>query len=157
MDVLITGGTGFLGSHLCEYFLEKKAKVGVLIRRQASTTVKPSMFGLLKLSEHVEQIPCDLDSFEQVHELMAHHRPHVVVHLAAVADVNQSRKMPLQTFNSSATGLLNIAEAIRQLELETRIVNHITDKVYFGNPIPFVEEMPFHTGTIVRHQNIWDM
>ena len=157
MDVLITGGTGFLGSHLCEYFLEKKAKVGVLIRRQASTTVKPSMFGLLKLSEHVEQIPCDLDSFEQGHELMAHHRPHVVVHLAAVADVNQSRKMPLQTFNSSATGLLNIAEAIRQLELETRIVNHITDKVYFGNPIPFVEEMPFHTGTIVRHQNIWDM
>ncbi|MBT3372546.1 MAG: NAD(P)-dependent oxidoreductase [Rhodospirillaceae bacterium] len=148
MDVLITGGTGFLGSHLCEYFLEKKASVGILTRRQASTAVKPSMFGLLKLSDRVEQIPCELENFAQVCELMAQHQPHVVVHLAAVADVNQSRQMPLQTFNASATGLLNIAEAVRQLELETRIVNHITDKVYFANPIPFVEDMPFHTGTI---------
>ena len=147
MRVLITGANGFLGAHLCEAFLSRGDEVYAVLRRKPNhdrDSRDISKFFMKRINEQVGTVFADLHDFEETRSMIGDIRPDVLIHLAAIGDVTMAGSMPLETFRASAIGSVHLLEALRQLRLDCKVLNHSTDKVYVGNAPPFVEDMPFH-------------
>ena len=105
--ILITGGAGFIGSHLCDALLEKGYAVRIL---DDLSTGKRSN---LQLGHpQLELIEGDVADAALVARAAAGCR--AVVHLAAVASVQASVEDPVKTHQSNFIGTLNVCEAMRQ-------------------------------------------
>ncbi|AZC25793.1 MULTISPECIES: NAD-dependent epimerase/dehydratase family protein [Pseudomonas] len=105
--VLITGGAGFIGSHLTDALLAKGYRVRVL---DDLSTGKPSNLPLD--NPRVELIEGDVADAALVNRAMQ--GCSAVAHLAAVASVQASVDDPVQTHQSNFIGTLNVCEAMRQ-------------------------------------------
>ncbi|WP_028695449.1 NAD-dependent epimerase/dehydratase family protein [Pseudomonas cremoricolorata] len=104
--VLITGGAGFIGSHLCDALLASGQRVRVL---DDLSTGKRS--NLQIDHPHLELIQGDVADSALV--LRAVQGCRAVVHLAAVASVQASVEDPVKTHQSNFIGTLNVCEAMR--------------------------------------------
>jgi GDP-4-dehydro-6-deoxy-D-mannose reductase len=117
MKVLITGITGFVGSHLAEYCLQLDDPVEVVgICRWRSRREN-----IEHLGDAVELHECDLRDASSVHKLLTAVRPERIFHLAAQSYVPSSWNSPAETITTNVIGQLNIFEAMRELQLEARI------------------------------------
>ncbi|MGJ7550033.1 NAD-dependent epimerase/dehydratase family protein [Pseudomonas alloputida] len=104
--ILITGGAGFIGSHLCDALLAKGYAVRILDDLSTGKRVN------LQLDNpRLELIEGDVADAELVQHAAAGCA--AVVHLAAVASVQASVEDPVKTHQSNFIGTLNVAEAMR--------------------------------------------
>lgn len=141
--ILLTGATGFLGGWLVSSFLDRNEHVVAVINPGSSIRKNDlAQYYLRGLDKRCEEARIDLLKPEAVEELISRVRPDVVIHLAAVGDVTLAAHNPALTFETSARSTLNLLDALRRTSPETLFISHTTDKVYSGNPIPFVEDMP---------------
>lgn len=139
MRVLITGITGFVGSHLAEYALGKKAEVWGSIRWRSSTENIDHIKGELKLVE------CDLRDLSSVTRLIEETRPDYIFHLAAQSFVPTSWHAPDETLTTNVISQLNILEAVRFRKLEPIIQIAGSSEEYgqvYENEIPVKETNP---------------
>jgi GDP-4-dehydro-6-deoxy-D-mannose reductase len=114
MKALITGITGFAGSHLAEYLLREQPDVEVFgIRRWRSR-----MDNIAHLEGQVELLECDLKDYSSVHAALSRVRPDYVFHLAAQSFVPTSWNSPSETLATNVSGQVNLFEAIRALGLD---------------------------------------
>ena len=114
MRALITGLTGFAGSHLAEYILAEHPEVEVFgSYRWRSRTENVEHFG-----PRVTLIEADLRDYSSVHALLGQVRPDYVFHLAAQSYVPASWRAPAETLSTNITGQTNLFEAIRDLGLD---------------------------------------
>jgi GDP-D-mannose dehydratase len=116
MRVLITGITGFVGSHLAELALAEGAEVVGSLRGRSNT-------------EHIEHIRDRLTLLESelrdvfsVRALLEQARPDYVVHLAAQSFVAASWHTPSETLFTNAICQMNLFEAMRQLGNDARFI-----------------------------------
>ncbi|MGE1094178.1 NAD-dependent epimerase/dehydratase family protein [Pseudomonas zeae] len=123
--ILITGGAGFIGSHLTDALLAKGYAVRIL---DDLSTGKRS--NLPKENPHVEFVEGDVANAALVARVMIGCR--AVVHLAAVASVQASVEDPVRTHQSNFIGSLNVCEAMRQAEVK-RVVFASSAAVYGNN------------------------
>ena len=117
MRVLVTGGSGFIGSHVVDKLREHG--------------VSPRIFDLLRSPHHK---PGEVDTFvgslmdtEALRLAMA--GCHAVIHLAAVADVKDVHNEPSYAENINTRGTLNVLEAARKAGVE-RVIYGSTTWVY---------------------------
>ncbi|WP_175653499.1 NAD-dependent epimerase/dehydratase family protein [Pseudomonas sp. Marseille-P9899] len=123
--ILITGGAGFIGSHLCDALLEKGYAVRVL--DDLSTGKRDN----LQLGHpNLQLIEGDVADAALVNQAAAGCR--AVVHLAAVASVQASVEDPVKTHQSNFIGTLNVCEAMR-LNGIRRVVFASSAAVYGNN------------------------
>ncbi len=106
MKVLITGGAGFIGSHLCERLLAAGDSVRIL--DNLSTGKRDN----LPADARVELVVGDVADMAIVERCIADVQ--AVVHLAAVASVQASIDDPIATHRSNFDGTLNLLEAARR-------------------------------------------
>ena len=123
--VLITGGAGFIGSHLTDVLLAKGYTVRIL---DDMSTGKRSNLPLD--NPRVELIEGDVADAATVARAMAGCR--AVAHLAAVASVQASVDDPVRTHQSNFVGTLNVCEAMRQANIK-RVVFASSAAVYGNN------------------------
>lgn len=125
LPFLVTGGAGFIGSHLVDALLARGCSVRVL---DNLSTGKPGNLPL----EHarLELIEGDVADAGQVRQAMRGCR--AVVHLAAVASVQASVDDPVGTHQSNFIGTLNICEAMREQGLK-RVLFASSAAVYGDN------------------------
>jgi UDP-glucose 4-epimerase len=123
--VLITGGAGFIGSHLVDALLAKGCRVRVL---DNLSTGKPSNLPLS--NPRLELIEGDVADAALVARSMLGCR--AVAHLAAVASVQASVDDPVSTHQSNFVGTLNVCEAMRKHGVQ-RIVFSSSAAVYGNN------------------------
>lgn len=116
MKVLITGITGFVGSHLAEYLLTKRGVVVHGIERWRSKEDN-----ILSIKEKVRLHYCDIRDASSVHEVIRKVRPDRIFHLAAQSFVLSSWTAPAETLTTNIIGQLNIFEAVRKLKLNPPI------------------------------------
>ncbi|MBL8892720.1 MAG: GDP-mannose 4,6-dehydratase [Planctomycetaceae bacterium] len=133
--VLITGGAGFIGSHLAEYLLARGAMVTLV--DDLSTGSMDNISGLIS-NPKVRWVPGTVSDRRLVAELVS--QTDVVFHLAAAVGVALIAKQPIQTIerNVEPTQFL-LAELSRHHELGRSIPVFIasTSEVYGKNPKPF--------------------
>ena len=116
MKVLITGITGFVGSHLAEHLLSKKniAVHGIERWRSKEDNIQ-------QIKEKIRLHYCDIRDASSVHEVIRKVRPDRIFHLAAQSFVFSSWMAPAETLTTNIIGELNIFEAVRELGLHPRI------------------------------------
>ncbi len=132
---VVTGGAGFIGSHLLDVLVQRDCEVIVAdnlftgkienIKRHLQTpTVK--FFNISILSDNLSTVFSDAD---------------VVFHLAAIPRIRYSTKYPLITNKVNVEGTLNVLEAVRKSNVE-RVVFSSSSSVYGPQPIlPLKEDM----------------
>jgi UDP-glucose 4-epimerase len=99
----VTGGAGFIGSHVVDVLVERGDEVHVI--DNLATGRRENLNGAATLHEHDIREPLDA-LFDEI-------RPEVVVHLAAQADVGTSVERPLFDAEVNVLGTLNVLEAAR--------------------------------------------
>ncbi|RUS44224.1 GDP-mannose 4,6-dehydratase [Cohnella sp. AR92] len=115
MKALITGITGFVGSHLAEYLLSRKIEVVGTVRNRSRMDHIRSIEREIKLAE------CELRDPFSVDSLIRSEKPDLLFHLAAQSFVPTSWNSPMDTIHNNIAGQLNLMEAIRRHGLGTRI------------------------------------
>ncbi|MFA6410054.1 MAG: GDP-mannose 4,6-dehydratase [Candidatus Buchananbacteria bacterium] len=112
MKVLITGITGFAGSHLADYILSEFPAVEIFgIKRWRSKAENIEEF-----KDKFKFYECDIKDAHNVYEVIDEVRPDKIFHLAAQSYVPASWESPAETLTINITGQCNILEAIRKIK-----------------------------------------
>ncbi len=118
MKALITGITGFAGSHLAEHLLAEHPDVEVYgIYRWRSRRDNIEHID----SSKVRLIEADLRDYTSLHHLLDRVRPDYVFHLAAQSFVPSSWKAPNETLTTNIAGQTNLFEAVRAVGIDPTI------------------------------------
>lgn len=142
MKILITGITGFVGSHLAEYILNLKENhsiYGICRWRSPKDNLK-NIYSKVKL---LEADLCDLSSLVRSMTELA---PDIIFHLGAQSYVLASFNSPVQTLMTNAIGTANLLEAIRISGINPIIHICSSSEVYgqvSQEDIPIKENCPF--------------
>lgn len=134
---LVTGATGFIGSHLVR-FLQAKGwdVVGTYRAREANSRQK---------LPNLRFVPCDLRDGRQVRRLFHKDEFGYVFHLGAQSLPTLSWKDPVSTFESNIMGSLNLFEAIRRIKRPPIVVSACSGAEYGHvrpSAVPVTEEHP---------------
>lgn len=143
MKILITGITGFVGSHLAEFCLKQKnVKIyGTVFPKDFKKEVKK----LAHFKKRIEFFECDLAKKEQVKKVLLKVRPNKIFHLAGQSRVSSSWDSPEKTLLNNITSDLNLFEAVRSAKINPVIVVAGSSEEYgltFKNELPIKEENP---------------
>jgi len=140
MRALITGITGFAGSHLAEHLLDEGWEV-FGIRRWRSPLVNVE-----HLMERIVLEFCDIQDPSAVRNTLDEVRPDAVFHLAAQSYVLTSWQQPTDTINCNITGELNVLEGLRALEMfDVRVQLACSSEEYglvHADEVPIKESNP---------------
>lgn len=140
MRVLITGITGFAGSHLADYCLARGdvELYGILRWRSRTENIE-------HIRENISLIECDLRDATSTRDVIEDIKPDYIFHLAAQSFVPTSWKAPAESLVTNVIGQLNIFEAVRKINLDCRIQLACSSEEYgFVNEseLPIKEENP---------------
>jgi GDP-4-dehydro-6-deoxy-D-mannose reductase len=116
--VLITGGTGFVGTHLVKFLKSRESRIAIL----ASS-------GCSEFSD-LECYQADVRDADKVFAAIHQFKPNCIYHLAAVSLVDVSWRSPRLTYEVNVFGTLNVLEAAMRLAPPPRILNISTAQVY---------------------------
>jgi GDP-4-dehydro-6-deoxy-D-mannose reductase len=137
MRALVTGGNGFVGSHLCRLLSEQGNEVAIAGRSHDGGDV---------------DLAFDLGDAASVRSVVESSRPDVVFHLAAQAFVPESTLDPLATYDANVMGTARLYEAIRQVRSDDppRVLFASSAEVYgarSNRELPLREEFSLRPAT----------
>jgi GDP-4-dehydro-6-deoxy-D-mannose reductase len=140
-NALITGITGFAGSHLAEFLLAEQPDVRVygLYRWRSRTE------NIRGIAGRVEMVEGDLRDYSSVRRALEISRPDYVFHLAAQSFVPSSWSAPNETLTTNITGQVNLFEAVRHLGLDPTIQIACSSEEYgmvYPDEVPIRETNP---------------
>lgn len=139
--VVITGITGFAGSHLAEY-LVTQPHYEVIGTYNSESSLRH--IASIKDKVQVEQI--NMTDAQQVADFIARVKPDLIFHLAALAAASKSFENPAMTINANITMQVNLFEALRQLQMhDCRTLITSSAEVYGkvdAEDLPIDEETP---------------
>jgi UDP-glucose 4-epimerase len=143
MKIMITGGAGFVGSHLCDALVKNDHKIIVLTR--PSTKLDNISHLLHKIT--VEKI--DITEFNRLGKSIENHKPDAIIHLAGQTSHSKSFEDPMYDVDANTKSTLFILEKIRSLGLKCRFVLGSTF-IVIGKPkkLPVNEDTPCNPTTI---------
>ena len=120
MKILITGITGFVGSHLAEYCLTKpNVKLyGTFLPENFKKEVK----NIEHIKNKIEFLECDLTKKEQVKKVLLKVKPDKIFHLAGQSQVSFSWHAPEKTLINNITSDLNLFESVKNAIINPVIV-----------------------------------
>ena len=149
MNILITGGTGFVGSHMIDYILKYAIKPDQKIyctKRWMEDT---------KNVDHIDDdrfrfVDCDLLDAHSIRRAIEISKPEKVFHFAAQSFPEVSFKTPSITLQTNTVGTAHLLEAIKESEYDPVIVSVSTSEVY---GMPEEDEVPIKATNPIRAAN----
>ena len=132
--ILITGGTGFVGTHLLQLLNATAGKVFVLSSGSTAS----------KLPAQAEHRRADIRKYDEVDAALRDVQPDQIYHLAGISSVETSWKDPRTTFEVNVLGTCNLFEAAMRLTAPPRILNVSTSQVYGNTEGLLTEGSPLH-------------
>lgn len=125
-NVLVTGGTGFVGSHLVEQLVNQGANVVTTFEY----TDPFSYFMVKGLDKKVTMAKVDVAHYDDVFDLVTKFEIEYIFHLAAQAIVTTAYSNPRRTLESNINGTVNIMESARLYPKVKAVIVASTDKAY---------------------------
>lgn len=141
MKILITGGAGFIGSHLSESLYSQHDLV-ILSRSKSSRNIS-------NILSRVVFEKCDVVDKANLDKIIEKHMPDVIIHLAGETSHAKSFENPSYDLDVNAKSTLYILEKIRKLGLKCRFILGSTF-IVIGRPesLPVTEKSPCNPTTI---------
>jgi len=144
--ILVTGGAGFIGSHLCDRLIREGREVVCLdsFDNFYSKQVKLRNIEPMKEVDRYHLYEGDIRDPAVLEDLFGHHQVETVVHLAARAGVRPSLEMPRLYTDVNVTGTITLLESCRAYKVK-RLIFGSSSSVY-GNSdrVPFSETSPLN-------------
>lgn len=141
MNILVTGGAGFIGSHLTKRLLSENHKIVVIDNLDPYYSVNDKLDNLkqFKANKKFKFINADITDREKMVRIFEKHKFDIVVHLAAKAGVRPSIMNPIGYFKTNVEGTLNLLEACKNIKLKNFIF--ISSSSVYGerSKVPFIE------------------
>ena len=143
-NVLITGGAGFIGSHLAQRLLTSGWRVAIIdnLDDYYPAELKRANLNEIEACGEFEFFPVDIRDGKKLREVFAAFKPRAVVHLAARPGVRQSFEQPDAYTSINVLGTTEVLEATR-LSGVRRLVFASSSSVYgYSSRAPFREDAP---------------
>ena len=126
MNILITGGTGFVGSHMIDYILDNEIDVRVYATKRWMEDTK----NLDHIDdERFQFIDCDLIDGMSVQRAIEISKPNKVFHFAAQSFPEVSFKIPVITLQTNVIGTTHLFESIKDSRYNPTIVSISSSEV----------------------------
>ena len=136
--ILITGATGFIGSHLAEYFCESGSSVIAFDRYNPNNN-----WGWLETSKYKNDLKVvlgDIRDYDSVYKAME--GIDIVFHLSALIGIPYSYFSPLAYVRTNIEGTYNILEAAKRLDVEQVLITSTSETYGTAQYIPIDELHP---------------
>jgi GDP-4-dehydro-6-deoxy-D-mannose reductase len=139
--ILITGITGFAGSHLADYVLAEHPGTEVF----GTYRWRSRRENIEHLEGRIRLLECDLGDMTALRAALERSRPDAIFHLAAQSFVPASWNAPAETFHINVTGQIHLFEAIRSLGLDPMVQLACSSEEYglvHKHETPITEQNP---------------
>lgn len=133
MKILVTGGAGFIGSHVVDAYCSAGHEVIVVDNLSSGKEEY--------VNASAQLIETDITDKDRIQEVINSHKPDVINHHAAHIQVGNSVKNPQFDAENNIIGLLNIMEAAKNVGTKKIIMASTGGAMYGNKPTPFSEDM----------------
>ena len=133
-NILITGGAGFIGSHLVKYFVKKYKNYNIINLDKLTYASNISFLDEIKNFENYFFIQGDICDTEKIQELFNKYKISNVIHLAAESHVDNSIENALEFAKTNVLGTINLLELCRKNwnKKKNNLFYHISTDEVFG-------------------------
>lgn len=141
MKIFITGGAGFIGSHLADFLVDRGFR-DVYVEYWQGETIE----NVAHLKGKIKLVKLDIRETESIRKAMAKIRPDVIFHLAAQSYVTESWKRPKETLETNIIGTFNLFDAVIRENLDPLIISVCSSAEYGmtdASEIPIKESKEF--------------
>ena len=141
MNVLITGGAGYIGSHTCVELLENG--YGIVVMDNYSNS-SPDVIGKIEklAGKSFPAYQCDMLDYDAFDRIFRENRIDAVIHFAGLKAVGESVEKPLEYYHNNIGGTINLLRLMKAHGVG-RLVFSSSATVYgMNNRAPFREDMP---------------
>jgi UDP-glucuronate 4-epimerase len=142
-SILITGGAGFIGSHVAESLAGKEGKVAILDNFDPfypRAWKQRNLEGVLKRGK-AELFECDIRDAKAVDDAFSSFRPSAIIHLAARAGVRPSIEQPVLYEQVNVGGTYTLLEAARRHGVKNFVFGSSSSVYGETSPSPFREDI----------------
>lgn len=147
--ILLTGGAGFIGSHLTRLFVNKYPEYAIVVLDKLTYAGNLENLKDLEHATNYEFVKGDITDLGLMRELFAKYKFDAVLHCAAESHVDRSIADPLAFVQTNVIGTVNLLQAAKEswkADMDNKIFYHIsTDEVYgsLGEEGFFTEETAY--------------
>lgn len=113
-NILITGITGFVGSHMTELLLKMKEKTDIF----GTYRWRSKLDNLTNVKDKIDLIQADIRDSHSIMGAIALSEPDIIFHLASQSYVPMSWTAPADTIETNVVGTVNLLEAVRQSKID---------------------------------------
>ncbi|MER2134369.1 MAG: UDP-glucose 4-epimerase GalE [Arthrobacter sp.] len=141
MRILVTGGTGYIGSHTTLELLQAGHDVVVMDNLANSST--ESLNRVQELSGRTAAfVQADLLDPQALEAIFTEHSPEAVIHFAGLKAVGESVAKPLHYYRNNVAGTLNLLAAMDRHDVRTIVFSSSATVYGASEEVPLVEKMP---------------
>lgn len=142
MNILVTGGAGFIGSNLCEQLLAAGHRLSIVddLNDFYSPLEKEANLELIRKRGSLRFYRADISDEQRVYQLVSESQPEVIVHLAGRAGVRPSLEQPLLYERVNVGGTMALLEAARKCGVRKFVFASSSSIYGVANRIPFSED-----------------
>ena len=152
MHILISGSSGFVGSHMCDFLLKNIPDVIIYASRRWRS--RDENIKHLYGDSRVVFIESDLLDSVSIMELVRVSKPEIIFHFAAQSNPGASFLIPVKTVMTNTLGTINLLEAVKHYRdtgaCNPRIISVSTSEVY---GMPLEDEVPIKETNPIRAAN----
>lgn len=141
MKILVTGGTGYIGSHTCVELVSAGHEVVIV------DNLSNSKLAVLRRIEKIAGKPfafaqVDVRDQENLEAVFAGHQPDAVIHFAGLKAVGESVQQPMQYYDNNVTGSLVLFRVMAKFGVKTLVFS--SSATVYGDPatVPILETFP---------------
>lgn len=139
--ILVTGGTGFIGSHTCVELLENGHDVVVMDNLVNSK--KEALARIKKITgKEVKFYQTDILDFDGTCKIFEENKIDAVIHFAGLKAVGESVKKPLEYYHNNISGTLVLLDVMRKYNCKTIVFSSSATVYGVTNKAPYTEDMP---------------
>jgi UDP-glucuronate 4-epimerase len=144
--VLLTGGAGFIGSHLAERLIEDGREVIIVDNLNAfyDPRIKVRNLERVQAKGPFRLYGEDFTNQEAMRSIFDRHHPRTVIHLGAYAGVRPSLEQPVLYYQVNVMGTLFLLELIREFGVDHLVFASSSSVYGINSKVPFSEDDPLH-------------
>lgn len=141
MNILVTGGNGFIGSHTCVELAD--AGYNFIIMDNCSNSDKANIEKIHQLiKKDFKFYNVDMLDFDSVDGIFKENKIDSVIHFAGLKAVGESVEKPLEYYENNVTGTINVLNAMNKNNCKNIIFSSSATVYGMSDKVPFAEDMP---------------
>ena len=140
--ILVTGGAGFIGSHLVDNLLKENRRIVVVdnFNDFYAPAIKRANLAAHLANPNFKLYQTDIRRGESLREIFAENKFDAIVHLAARAGVRPSLENPTEYFETNVGGTLNLLECAKDFAVQQFVFGSSSSVYGINAKVPFAED-----------------